>query len=855
MGANQHGGANFWRRAAAEVDASFLDVNEYAPAPRRGPAVSTISAREEADSNLRWARVQRREKLRGPVTITETLSLGLGAAALAAYASHGIPRRDRYDTVDFNSPASDDKAAVSDARPAAPGDSGAATEARATEAPASTGSTAEAGETIGGGGFGGRRAPRGTTFIPTTILRPAGETDGLAWSKAPAGPSPFAARVTDAASAAKAGPLPDIGFGMTAAHVAAAQIIAEVDMAAVAAPYAAQHQAAAEPQQAKAPDGLAATAKAADPGSGAIHAAPRPELAAAEVKPTESQPDLAAAPPKAAQAPAGPTSHEAADHAAAGAPASTTDHAAVQDTHGLAAAEQAKASGAAAVGASLVASHGIAAARAAMVDEAHSQARAEPDHASEPAGPAKAAASFTVVAAADHDAGTSATGHSDPSAAGGGSAQAPILHDIVQAPTGIAALPDAATRVLDSLGLPKAGAADHGMAGEAAHAAPGAEHATGVAALPDAATKVLDSLGLPKAGAADHGTAGEAAHAAPGPSMPPASPRCPTRRPRCWTAWACRRPGLPITARPARRRMQRPAPSTPPASPRCPMRRPRCWTAWACPRPGQPITARPARRRMQRPAPSTPPASPRCPMRRPRCWTAWACPRPGSRSRHGRRGGACSARRRACHRRRRAARCGDQGAGQRGPAQGWGCRSRHGRRSGACGIWRRACHRRRRVARCGDQGAGQREFRRRPGLTDHGTTGEAAPAASGTEHATGVAALPDAATKVLDSVGLPKAGAADHGTAGEAAPAASVPSMPLASPRCPMRRPMCWIAWVCPRPGRLIMDGRRGGACGIWYRACHRCPALPDAATKVLDSVGLPKAADAEAPADPARAW
>ena len=94
--------------------------------------------------------------------------------------------------------------------------------------------------------------------------------------------------MTDAASAAKAGPLPDIGFGMTAAHVAAAQIIAEVDMAAVAAPYAAQHQAAAEPQQAKAPDGLAATAKAADPGSGAIHAAPRPELAAAEVKPTES---------------------------------------------------------------------------------------------------------------------------------------------------------------------------------------------------------------------------------------------------------------------------------------------------------------------------------------------------------------------------------------------------------------------------------------------------------------------------------------------------------------------------------------------------------------------------------------
>ena len=118
-------GCQLLRRAAAEVDASFLDVNEYAPAPRRGPAVSTISAREEADSNLRWARVQRREKLRGPVTITETLSLGLGAAALAAYASHGIPRRDRYDTVDFNSPASDDKAAVSDARPAAPGDSGA----------------------------------------------------------------------------------------------------------------------------------------------------------------------------------------------------------------------------------------------------------------------------------------------------------------------------------------------------------------------------------------------------------------------------------------------------------------------------------------------------------------------------------------------------------------------------------------------------------------------------------------------------------------------------------------------------------------------------------------------------------
>ena len=237
-----------------------------------------------------------------------------------------------------------------------------------------------------------------------------------------------------------------------------------------------------------------------------------------------------------------------------------------------------------------------------MVDEAHSQARAEPDHASEPAGPAKAAASFTVVAAADHDAGTSATGHSDPSAAGGGSAQAPILHDIVQAPTGIAALPDVATRVLDSLGLPKAGAADHGTAGEAAHAAPCAEHATGVAALPDAATKVR-------------------------------------------TAWACRRPGLPITARPARRRMRRPALTMPPASPRCPTRRPRCRIAWACRRPGRLITARPARRRMQRPAPSMPPASPRCPMRRPRCGQPGPAQARGSRSRHGRRDGACSARR------------------------------------------------------------------------------------------------------------------------------------------------------------------------------------------------------------------
>ena len=130
------------------------------------------------------------------------------------------------------------------------------------------------------------------------------------------------------------------------------------------------------------------------------------------MKPTESQPDLAAAPPKAAHAPVGPNRHEAADHAAAGAPAPATDHAGVQDPPAWPLPEQAKASGAAAVGASLVASHGIAAARAAMVDEASSQARAEPDHASEPAGPAKAAASFTVVAAANHEAGTWATGHS-----------------------------------------------------------------------------------------------------------------------------------------------------------------------------------------------------------------------------------------------------------------------------------------------------------------------------------------------------------------------------------------------------------------------------------------------------------
>ena len=46
---------------------------------------------------------------------------------------------------------------------------------------------------------------------------------------------------------------------------------------------------------------------------------------------------------------------------------------------------------------------------------------------------------------------------------------------------------------------------------------------------------------------------------------------------------------------------------------------------------------------------------------------------------------------------------------------------------------------------------------------------------------TGVAALPDAATKVLDSVGiLPKAEATDRERA-----------------------------------------RRRSGACGIWYRACH----------------------------------
>ena len=178
MGANQHGGANFWRRAAAEVDASFLDVKRIRPGPRRGPAVSTISAREEADSNLRWARVQRREKLRGPVTITETLSLGLGAAALAAYASHGIPRRDRgYGR--FQQPGFRRQGCRVRCQARRTGRF-----RRCDGSPRhrSTGldrSTAEAGETIGGGGFGGRRAPRGTTSSPPPSCGPRARP--MAW--------------------------------------------------------------------------------------------------------------------------------------------------------------------------------------------------------------------------------------------------------------------------------------------------------------------------------------------------------------------------------------------------------------------------------------------------------------------------------------------------------------------------------------------------------------------------------------------------------------------------------------------------------------------------------------------------
>ena len=261
--------------------------------------------------------------------------------------------------------------------------------------------------------------------------------------------------------------------------------------------------------------------------------------------------------------------------------------------------------------------------------------------------------------------------------------------------------------MLDSLGLPKAGAADHGTASEAAHAAPRADHATGVAALPDAATKVLDSLGLPKAGAADHGTAGEAAHAAPGAEQ----------RPHGVAA-------LPDAAT-------------------------KVTDSLGLPKPGLPITARPARRRMQRPALSMPPASPRCPMRRPRCWTAWTCPRPGR--------------------------------------------------------------------------------------LDHGTAGEAAHAAPGADHATGVAALPDAATKVLDSLGLPKAGAADHGMTGEAAHAApgadhaaGVAALPDAATKV--------LDSLGPKAG--ADHGTAGEAAPAASGAEHATDvaALPDAATKVLDS-------------------
>jgi hypothetical protein len=244
----QSRGIHFWKLTTAETDASFIDASESAGLAKARPTPSTITAREDAESNIRWARARLSAKLRGPVSLGEVVSLGLGAAAFAAFINYELPGQDESDhpTRGGNSRGFDDFAAQT-----------AAMQAQEYTAKNFTWNdpTTEAGTDSGEG----LQIARGSSFVPATLLRPLGDGDGLIPHTPLDGVTLLANRSWDVSPLGKAGPLLDVA----AIQTDTSRMLNSVDIVVAAAGMVTLEQAYVEPSRAgmKLPDSTTSAAK------------------------------------------------------------------------------------------------------------------------------------------------------------------------------------------------------------------------------------------------------------------------------------------------------------------------------------------------------------------------------------------------------------------------------------------------------------------------------------------------------------------------------------------------------------------------------------------------------------------
>jgi hypothetical protein len=158
----------FWKWTVAEIDASFIEPTEASGLSKPRPPLSPITAREDAESNARWARAQLSAKLRGPVSLGEIISLGVGAAAFSAFINYKQPGQDNGEhfTRNGNSQEPENSAAQRVAMPV---------QGHAPKDSTGINPTMEAGVKSDEG----LQIARGSSFVPTILLRPNDDNGDL----------------------------------------------------------------------------------------------------------------------------------------------------------------------------------------------------------------------------------------------------------------------------------------------------------------------------------------------------------------------------------------------------------------------------------------------------------------------------------------------------------------------------------------------------------------------------------------------------------------------------------------------------------------------------------------------------
>ncbi|SDB74214.1 hypothetical protein, partial [Belnapia rosea] len=225
MGIDQWQRASIWRRGAARADASFLEPGE-ASRPSRPPP-PPLSKSELEESAARWAKARLKERVRGPVTLSEATALGLSAAALTALLDHLGPRGTVPADQDLAGLPPDPSHGLDPDAPMAAPVSGlglASALPGGADAPVASGGSAATGR---------RSAGAGPTVIPSGIVRGSGEVEGPLPGRE-AGFTLAATRLLDGAPLGKAALLAEAAFGLNLAQAAGPQVIGGAEAAALA---------------------------------------------------------------------------------------------------------------------------------------------------------------------------------------------------------------------------------------------------------------------------------------------------------------------------------------------------------------------------------------------------------------------------------------------------------------------------------------------------------------------------------------------------------------------------------------------------------------------------------------------